>query len=112
MIVIVFHKFEKLKLPLTLTVSLIVLTSPSTVHLPQLRCDNLEADVITSFLVLALIYFPLSSAVDLFAQQRGNISVTQATALPLVNAEGIDSYQQGSADKRAAGIARLPEQRQ
>jgi hypothetical protein len=44
--------------------------------------------VITCFLVLALIYFPLSSAVDLFAQQRGNISVTQATALPLVNAEG------------------------
>ncbi|MGC2308890.1 MAG: hypothetical protein WA461_10830, partial [Nitrososphaeraceae archaeon] len=44
--------------------------------------------VITSFLVLALIYFPLSSTVDLFAQQRGNISVTQATALPLVNAEG------------------------
>jgi hypothetical protein len=44
--------------------------------------------VITSFLVLALIYFPLSSSVDLFAQQRGNISVTQATALPLVNAEG------------------------
>ena len=45
--------------------------------------------VITSFLVLALIYFPLSSAaVDLFAQQRGNISITQATALPLVNTEG------------------------
>lgn len=44
--------------------------------------------VITSFLVLALIYFPLSSAVDLFAQQRGNISVNQATALPLVNSEG------------------------
>ena len=44
--------------------------------------------VITSFLVLALIYFPLSSTVDLFAQQRGNISVTQATALPLVNTEG------------------------
>jgi len=44
--------------------------------------------VITGFLVLALIYFPLSSAADLFAQQRGNISVTQATALPLVNAEG------------------------
>jgi len=43
--------------------------------------------VITSFLVLALIYFP-SSSVDLFAQQSGNISVTQATALPLVNAEG------------------------
>jgi hypothetical protein len=45
--------------------------------------------VITSFLVLTLIYFPLSSAaVDLFAQQRGNISITQATALPLVNTEG------------------------
>ena len=44
--------------------------------------------VITSFLVLALIYFPLSSAMDLFAQQRGNISVIQATALPLVNSEG------------------------
>jgi hypothetical protein len=44
--------------------------------------------VITSFLVLALIYFPLSSAADLFAQQRGNISIAQATALPLVNTEG------------------------
>ena len=44
--------------------------------------------VITSFLVLALIYFPFSSTVDLHAQQRGNISITQATALPLVNAEG------------------------
>ena len=44
--------------------------------------------VISSFLVLALIYFPLSSAIDLFAQQSSNISVTQATALPLVNAEG------------------------
>ncbi len=43
---------------------------------------------ITSFLVLALIYFPFSSTVDLHAQQRGNISVIQATALPLVNAEG------------------------
>ena len=64
--------------------------------------------VITSFLVLALIYFPFSSTVDLHAQQRGNISVIQATALPLVNAEGIDSYQQGSADGRAAGIADYP----
>jgi hypothetical protein len=44
--------------------------------------------IITSFLVLALIYFPFSSTVDLHAQQRGNISVIQATALPLVNAEG------------------------
>jgi hypothetical protein len=43
--------------------------------------------VITSFLVLALIYFP-SSSVDLLAQQRGTISVIQATALPLVNTEG------------------------
>ena len=37
---------------------------------------------------MALIYFPFSSTVDLHAQQRGNISVIQATALPLVNAEG------------------------
>ena len=44
--------------------------------------------VITSYLGLALIYFPFSSTVDLHAQQRGNISVIQATALPLVNAEG------------------------
>jgi hypothetical protein len=44
--------------------------------------------VITSFLVLALIYFPFSSTVNLHAQQHGNISVIQATALPLVNAEG------------------------
>ena len=44
--------------------------------------------VITVFLYWLLIYFSLSSAADLFAQQRGNISVTQATALPLVNAEG------------------------
>jgi hypothetical protein len=44
--------------------------------------------VITSFLVLTFLCFSLSSTVDLFAQQRGNISVTQATALPLVNAEG------------------------
>lgn len=45
--------------------------------------------VIASFFVLPLIYFLLSSAaVDLFAQQRGNISITQSTALPLVNTEG------------------------
>ena len=48
--------------------------------------------IFTVFLVtiylLSFISFSLSSAVDLFAQQRGNISVTQATALPLVNAEG------------------------
>ena len=44
--------------------------------------------IITSFLVLALIYFPFFLTVDLHAQQGGNISITQATALPLVNAEG------------------------
>jgi hypothetical protein len=48
-----------------------------------------DKTVITSFLVLALIYFLLSTAaVDLLAQQRGNISITQSTALPLVNTEG------------------------
>ncbi|MGH9976012.1 MAG: hypothetical protein ACRD8Z_09285 [Nitrososphaeraceae archaeon] len=44
--------------------------------------------VITGFLVLAFICLSLSSAVDLLAQQRGTISVNQATALPLVNSEG------------------------
>jgi hypothetical protein len=42
----------------------------------------------TVFLVSIYVSFSLSSAVDLFAQERGTISVIQATALPLVNAEG------------------------
>ncbi|MFZ0555380.1 MAG: hypothetical protein WAM26_08810 [Nitrososphaeraceae archaeon] len=44
--------------------------------------------VITVFLVSMYVCFSLSSTVDLFAQQRGTISAIQATALPLVNAEG------------------------
>jgi hypothetical protein len=44
--------------------------------------------VTAGFLILAITCFSLSSAVDLFAQQRGTISVIQATALPLVNTEG------------------------
>jgi hypothetical protein len=37
--------------------------------------------------LLSIIGFSLSSE-DLLAQHRGTISVTQATALPLVNSEG------------------------
>ena len=44
--------------------------------------------VIAGFLILAFISFSLSAAVEVLAQQRGNISVIQATALPLVNTEG------------------------
>ena len=48
--------------------------------------------VIAGFLVLAnllpFIYFSFSSEIELFAQQQGTISIDQATALPLVNAEG------------------------
>lgn len=49
---------------------------------------NMKKPIITVFLVSIYVCFLLSSAVDLFAQQRGTISVIQATALPLVNAEG------------------------
>jgi hypothetical protein len=38
--------------------------------------------------LLSIIIFPLFSEEDLLAQQRGTISITQATALPLVNSEG------------------------
>lgn len=44
--------------------------------------------VTAGFLVLAFICLSLSSTVDLLAQQRGTISVNQATVLPLVNSEG------------------------
>src|SRR5919106_5073520 len=44
--------------------------------------------VTAGLLVLAFICLSLSSAVDLLAQQRGTISVNQATVLPLVNSEG------------------------
>jgi hypothetical protein len=38
--------------------------------------------------LLSIISFSLSPEVELHAQQRGTISVIQATALPLVNSEG------------------------
>jgi hypothetical protein len=44
--------------------------------------------VVTVLLVSIYVCLSLSSAVDLFAQRQGTISVIQATALPLVNAEG------------------------
>jgi hypothetical protein len=49
---------------------------------------NMKKPIIIVFLVSIYVSFLLSSAADLFAQQRGTISVIQATALPLVNAEG------------------------
>ena len=44
--------------------------------------------LVTTIYLLSFINFSLFSGVDLHAQQRGNISVIQATALPLVNSEG------------------------
>jgi hypothetical protein len=53
---------------------------------------KMNKPIFTVFLVtlylLSLISLLPSSEVDLFAQQRGTISVIQATALPLVNTEG------------------------
>jgi hypothetical protein len=53
---------------------------------------NVKKPIFTVFLVsiylLSIISISLSSVVELYAQQRGTISVIQATALPLVNAEG------------------------
>lgn len=46
------------------------------------------ASFLASVYLLACICFSLTSTVDLFAQQRGTISVVSATALPLVNSEG------------------------
>ena len=44
--------------------------------------------LVTTIYLLSFISFSLFSGVDLHAQQRGTISVIQATALPLVNSEG------------------------
>ena len=44
--------------------------------------------LVTTICLLSFINFSLFSGVDLHAQQRGTISVIQATALPLVNSEG------------------------
>ena len=49
---------------------------------------NMNKPVVTAFLVSLYVCFSLFSTEDLFAQQRGTISVLQATALPLVNSEG------------------------
>ena len=49
---------------------------------------NMNKPVVTVLLVSMYVCLSLSSTVDLFAQQGGTISVIQATALPLVNAEG------------------------
>jgi hypothetical protein len=53
---------------------------------------NVKKPIFTVFLVaiylLSTISISLSSVEELYAQQRGTISVIQATALPLVNTEG------------------------
>jgi hypothetical protein len=60
-------------------------------HIKLIHTMNMNKPT-TVFLVtlylLSLISLLPSSEVDLFAQQRGTISVIQATALPLVNTEG------------------------
>ncbi len=53
-----------------------------------LNSKMVTASFIASVYLLACICFSLTSTVDLFAQQRGTISVVSATALPLVNSEG------------------------
>jgi hypothetical protein len=61
-------------------------------HIKLVHTMNMNKPIFTVFLVtlylLSLISLLPSSEVDLFAQQRGTISVIQATALPLVNTEG------------------------
>jgi hypothetical protein len=53
---------------------------------------NVKKPIFTVFVVSiylpSIISISLSSVVELYAQQRGTISVIQATALPLVNTEG------------------------
>jgi hypothetical protein len=46
------------------------------------------AGLLAAINLFAFTYFSFSSEAELFAQQRGTISIDQATALPLVNAEG------------------------
>jgi hypothetical protein len=62
---------------------------------------TLIAGLLVSINLLTCIYFWFSSEGELFAQQRGTISTDQATALPLVNAEGnqvkvVINYSMGS----------------
>jgi hypothetical protein len=49
---------------------------------------TVTAGFLISVYVLAFICLSLSPPLDLLAQQRGTISVIQATALPLINTEG------------------------
>jgi hypothetical protein len=54
-----------------------------------------------SFNLFMFTYFSFSSEVELLAQRQGTISIDQATALPLVNAEGnqvkvVINYSMGS----------------
>lgn len=64
-----------------------------------------DRPIIVGFLavisLLLFVCFSFSSNVELFAQQKGTISIVQATALPLVDTEGnqvkvIINYTMGS----------------
>jgi hypothetical protein len=44
--------------------------------------------LLAAFNLFVYTYFSFSSEAELFAQQRGTISIDQATALPLINSEG------------------------
>jgi hypothetical protein len=46
------------------------------------------AGLLAAFNLFIYTYFLFSSEAEVFAQQRGTISVDQATALPLINSEG------------------------
>lgn len=46
------------------------------------------AGFLAAFNLFMYTYFSFSSEAELFAQQRGTISIDQATALPLINSEG------------------------
>jgi hypothetical protein len=44
--------------------------------------------LLAAFNLFVYSYFSFSSEAEVFAQQRGTISIDQATALPLINSEG------------------------
>ena len=46
------------------------------------------AGLLVAFNLFMYTYFSFSSEAELFAQQRGTISIDQATAIPLINAAG------------------------
>ena len=68
--------FAMLKLPLTLTVSLIRFTSSSTDHLPPFRCDNRGADV--HIVPSAVVFIPHEKCKFVFVHHIYSFSVPQS----------------------------------